>query len=186
MTCELFARQGFVPATIEQIAQAAGVSRPIVYISFDGKPALLKAALDLRFSGDDEPIAVSQRPWFRRVLESDDPHQMLEDYAGVCRSISERVGDLYEAVRNAVGADPEIARLHEDLKRQRHDGARVVIDALAELTVLRDDMERDTATDLLWYCNDPAAWTALVTDRGWKADDYQRWLARTMRETLLT
>lgn len=182
---QLFAARGFVPTSIEQIAEAAGVARPTVYTSFNGKAAILKAALDLRFSGDDAPMPVSQRPWFRRVLESKDQHQMLEEYAGVCRSISERVGDLYEAVRNAVGADPEIARLHQDLKDQRHDGARVVIDALTQLRALRDGMERDTATDLLWYLNDPAAWTALVTDRGWKPHDYQRWLARTMQETLL-
>lgn len=182
---QLFAARGFVPTSIEQIAQAAGVARPTIYTSFNGKAAILKASLDLRLAGDDAPLPVSQRPWFRRVLESKNQHQMLEEYAGVCRSISERVGDLYEAVRNAVGADPDIARLHQDLKGQRHDGARVVIDALTELGALRDDMDPGTATDLLWYLNDPATWTALVRDRGWKPLDYERWLARTMQETLL-
>jgi len=40
----LFARQGYVATSIEQIADAAGVSRATVFTSVGGKPVLLKGA----------------------------------------------------------------------------------------------------------------------------------------------
>lgn len=182
---DLFASRGYAATSIGQVAEAAGVARPTVYTTFDGKAALLGAALELRFAGDDEPVPVSERPWFRRVVEAQDQHEMLDEYAGVCRLIAERVATLYEAVRNAVGADEQVARLYGRLKEQRHTGARMVIAALVSLGPLRDRMDPATAADVLWHWNDPALWTAFVTDRGWHPDDYQRWLARTMRESLL-
>jgi hypothetical protein len=46
-------------------------------------------------------------------------------------------------------------------------------------------MDVQAATDLMWHWNDPALWTALVTDRGWPPDRFQAWLARSMQESLL-
>ena len=71
------------------------------------------------------------------------------------------------------------------LKQQRLTGARQVAKSLAALGSLRDNMDLDTATDLFWTFNDPALWTALVTDRGWPPDRYQTWLAHTMQQSLL-
>lgn len=41
-----FARLGFVKTTVEEIAQAAGVSKGLVYVHFAGKEALLEAVLE--------------------------------------------------------------------------------------------------------------------------------------------
>ena len=49
---------------------------------------------------------------------------------------------------------------------------------------LRDDLDLDTATDVLWLLKDPALHTTLVGDRGWRAERYQAWLARTMQASL--
>ncbi|HZD70845.1 MAG TPA: hypothetical protein VFA45_18705 [Actinomycetes bacterium] len=104
---------------------------------------------------------------------------MLEVHARNLRRICERVAGLYEAVRNAAAGDREVAALHATLKEQRLAGARMVVEPLAALGPLRDDMDVQAATDLMWHWNDPALWTALVTDRGWPPDRYQVWLART-------
>jgi hypothetical protein len=57
--------------------------------------------------------------------------------------------------------------------------------ALAALGPLRGDLDLDAATDVLWLLKDPALYTALVGDRGWPAERYQAWLARTMQASLL-
>src|ERR1700694_4244832 len=52
----LFAEQGYVATSIEQIARAAGVSRATVFTSVGGKPVLLKAAYDVALIGDDDAV----------------------------------------------------------------------------------------------------------------------------------
>jgi TetR/AcrR family transcriptional regulator, regulator of autoinduction and epiphytic fitness len=182
---ELFASHGYTQTSIEQIAARAGVARPTVYIAFTGKPALLKEAVDLMLAGDDAPVPVRDRPWVQEVLGQRDQHLMLQLQARNDRVINQRVAPLYEAVRNAAATDDDIAQLYATLKHQRLTGARITVEALAALGPLRDDLDLDTGTDLLWALKDPALWTALVTDRGWPADRYQTWLARAMQQSLL-
>jgi len=182
---ELFAAQGYTQTSIEQIAARAGVARPTVYTAFTGKPALLKEALDLLLAGDDAPVPVRDRPWFVELLQQRDPRRLLEIEARNDRMINERVAALQEAVRNASATDDDIATLYATLKQQRRIGARVAAEALAALGPFRDDLDLDTATDILWLLKDPALYTALVGDRGWPPERYQAWLARTMQASLL-
>jgi AcrR family transcriptional regulator len=182
---ELFATHGYARTSIEQIAAHAGVARPTVYAAFSGKPALLKHALDLHLAGDDAPIPVRERAWFQELLQQRDQHRTLELHARNNRHINQRVAPLYEAVRNAAAADPQIAELYATLKQQRLTGARIVAESVAALGTLRDNMDLDTASDLLWTFNDPTLWTNLVSDRGWPPDRYQSWLAHTMQQALL-
>jgi len=182
---ELFAAQGYTQTSIEQIAARAGVARPTVYTGFTGKTDLLKEALDLLLAGDDAPVPVSDRPWFQELLDQGDPRRLLELEARNDRMINERIAPLHEALRNAAATDDAIARLHATIKQHRHTGARVVAEALAALGPFRDDLDLDAATDVLWLLKDPALYTALVGNRGWSADRYQAWLARTMQASLL-
>jgi hypothetical protein len=82
--------------------------------------------------------------------------------------INERIAALHEAMRNAAATDGDIAWLYATIKQQRHIGARVVAEAPAALGPLRDDLDLDTATDVLWLLKDPALYPALVGDRGWR------------------
>jgi AcrR family transcriptional regulator len=182
---ELFAHHGYPQTSIDQIAARAGVARPTVYTAFTGKPALLNQAVDLMLAGDDAPIPVTDRPWVQEVLHQRDQHVMLQLQARNDRTINQRVAPLHEAVRNASATDDDIAQLYTTLKQQRLIGARITIEALSALGPLRDDVDLDTATDILWALKDPALWTALVTDRGWPADRYQAWLAHAMQQSLL-
>jgi AcrR family transcriptional regulator len=182
---QLFADHGYSQTTIEQIAERAGVARPTVYTAFAGKPALLKQAVDVLLAGDDAPVPVKDRPWAEEALRQRDPRVMLELQARNDRMINERVAPLYEAVRNASVIDDNIANLYATLKHQRLTGARITVDALAPLGPLRDGLDLDAATDILWMLKDPGLWTALVTDRGWPAERYQAWLAGAMKDALL-
>jgi AcrR family transcriptional regulator len=182
---ELFASQGYTQTSIDQIAARAGVARPTVYTAFTGKPALLKEAVDLTLAGDDAPVPVRDRPWVQEVLHERDQHVMLKLQARNDRVINQRVAPLHEAVRNASATDDDIAQLYATLKQQRLTGARITVEALAALGPLRDDVDVDAATDIVWALKDPALWTGLVTDRGWPADRYETWLARAMQQSLL-
>src|SRR6185369_15389921 len=63
----LFAEHGYGATSVDQIAQAANVSRATVFASLGGKPALLKAAYDVAIVGDDEPVPLPARPRSRLI-----------------------------------------------------------------------------------------------------------------------
>jgi AcrR family transcriptional regulator len=62
---QLFTERGYGATSLADIAAAAGVARPTPSAVFGSKPALLKEVLDQALAGDDEPVPVAQRPWFR-------------------------------------------------------------------------------------------------------------------------
>jgi hypothetical protein len=64
---ELFISRGYASTTLADVAGAAGVARPTVFAAAGSKAALLKLVLDQALSGDDEPVAVADRPWFAPV-----------------------------------------------------------------------------------------------------------------------
>src|SRR4051812_172062 len=58
----LFLEQGYDSTSLAAVAQRAGVARPTVVAAFGSKPALLSRVLDEALAGDDEPVAVRDRP----------------------------------------------------------------------------------------------------------------------------
>src|SRR6202050_1488263 len=70
---DLFLAQGYAATTIDAIAAAAHVSRRTVFNSVGGKVALLKLALDWAIVGDEEPIALADRPAIKAILAEPDP-----------------------------------------------------------------------------------------------------------------
>ncbi|MDP3894340.1 TetR/AcrR family transcriptional regulator, partial [Nocardioides sp.] len=62
---ELFIRQGYVATTLSEIAQAAGVAVQTIYSAHGSKVGLIAAAHDVALAGDDEPVPLVDRDWFR-------------------------------------------------------------------------------------------------------------------------
>ena len=182
---ELFLARGYAATSFNDIATAAGVARPTAFAAFGSKPALLRHVLDQTLAGDDEPVPVAQRPWFRPVWDASTPAEVLDAYATVCVLINGRAARIFEVVRRAADQTPEVAELWETLLRNRRAGARMVVEHAAATGPLADGMDTDRATDILWIFNDPAHYDALVTRQGWPEDDYRAWLSSQARHALL-
>src|SRR5262249_61741700 len=58
---KLFAEQGYVATSVDDIATSAGVGRATVFASVGGKPALVKQAYAVALVGGDKPGAVIER-----------------------------------------------------------------------------------------------------------------------------
>jgi hypothetical protein len=50
---------------------------------------------------------------------------------------------------------------------------------------LRQGLRERDAADVIHALMSPELYRLLVTDRGWKAERYERWLAKTLEEQLL-
>ncbi|MEA2634039.1 MAG: hypothetical protein QOH92_806 [Chloroflexota bacterium] len=181
----LFVERGYAATSIDEIAAAAGVSRATVFTAVGGKPTLLKTALDVAIVGDDEPIALPDRPRSVAIRAERDPRKYLTLYAELVTEMGSRLAGIYEAVRGAAGADPAARALWESHLAQRRQGAANVVGDVLSKGRLRAGLDREAAADIVWLLNDAGLYHLLVLQRAWTPDSYQAWLAETMIRQLL-
>ncbi|MFB6394379.1 TetR/AcrR family transcriptional regulator [Polymorphospora lycopeni] len=183
---ELFVARGYGATSLADIAARAGVARPTAFAAFGSKPALLRQVLDEALAGDDEPVPVAERPWFRPVWEAGTQAGVLDGYAGVCTLIGGRAAQIFEAVRRAADDNGEVAQVWETLLRNRRRGAAMVVERVRSLGPLRQGSDVERAVDVVWFLNDPAHYDALVTRCGWSEGDFREWLSDQLARGVLT
>ena len=122
---ELFVARGYGPTTIDAIAERAGVSRKTVFTSVGGKAALLKLAFDWTLAGDDEPVAVADRPEVQQLMRDEDPSALLEAWIAMNADIAQRIAPLHHVLVVAADSDPDAAELlattDQHARRRRPD-----------------------------------------------------------------
>lgn len=179
----LFIDRGYSATTIEAIAEAADVPLGTVYRLFGSKRGILLRVLDVSFGGDDEPIAFRDRPATQAAIAHMDPYRLLEAFAPLLRTLLERSSPIIHVLRSAADADPEAAELYAEAQRQRYSGHTNLARVLADRQQLAVG-EREAADILFTLCS-PDTFRALVDERGWPPERYERWLTRALQATLL-
>lgn len=180
----LFVEQGYVGTSVAEIAEEARVALKTVYAAFGPKPEVLRALWNLRMRGDEEPLPMPERPWYRELVDEPDPHRRLALVAHNSRIVRERTAHVTEIVRVAAPADEQIAALWDRFQRELYElGVRGIVDTLAGDGVLAVDPT--TAADIGWTLTHPDVYQLLVRQRGWSPEAYERWLAETLSTQLL-
>src|SRR5690349_23235714 len=98
---ELFVGQGYAATTLEQIAARAGVAVQTVYFHFGNKRTVLKDAVDVAAVGDDEPVALLDRPWQDELRAEPDPRRVVALWVANGQAIYARIGPIMAVVRDA-------------------------------------------------------------------------------------
>src|SRR6202044_4134637 len=70
---ELLFRDGYHHMTVRSVAGQAGVSPEAVYKAFGSKAGLMKALWDATLAGDDQPVAIGERPQMAEIRCAADP-----------------------------------------------------------------------------------------------------------------
>jgi AcrR family transcriptional regulator len=182
---QLFVEQGYLGTTIEAVAHLAGVSRATVFNSVGGKLQLLRAAYDVATVGDDEPVALPQRPQARAVMDEPEAHRAVEMYATMVTGVSQRVVGIYEAFRAAAGADPQARGEWEEIQHERLGGARGFLRILSDKGPLQTGLDENHAGDVVWTLIDASLYRRLVIERAWTPEQFRQWLAQRLRQELL-
>jgi AcrR family transcriptional regulator len=182
----LFVEQGYAATTVDAVASAAGVSLQTVYNAVGKKPALLKAAYDVMLAGDDEPIAMIDRPGYQALFASTDGRTALRRYAALGSEIGARVAPLVGMVlAQAAAGDRDLQAFAETTEGERAIGTSHVAAFVAERFGLRPGLSRKRAADVLWTLTAPEVRRRLVEVRGWSDAQFERWLAQAMADALL-
>lgn len=181
----LFLERGYQATTIEAISEQSDVPAPTIYRLLSSKVGILKAVLDISVAGDDEAVAMLDRPEVRALLGSDDPKQQLVGFAGLVRDVMGRSASVYRILAEAARSDPDAASLYADIAQQRHTGQRRIARSLARMRALRPELRERDAADVIHALASPEVYGLLVLDRGWSAERYEQWLASILSEQLL-
>jgi AcrR family transcriptional regulator len=181
----LFIEYGYPATTIEAIAEAAEVPLPTLYRLFGSKRTLLAAVLDTAFGGDDQPVAFGDRPAQRAARAETDPVKMVNAFARIARELMERSSAIQYVLATAAQVDPEMAGLQAEIRRQRHTGQSRIVAALDARGALDPGLDKAEAADIIYALSSPEMHRILTVERGWPADRYERWIARSL-STLLS
>lgn len=181
----LFLERGYGATTIEAISELADVPAATVYRLFSSKHGILKALLDVTIVGDDEAVAMADRPQVRELLAETDPRSQLAGFVKVAVTVNARVAPLYRILVSAAGSDPDAAALLDELTHQRQTGQRLIARSLARAGALRPGYRERDAADLIHALLSPEFYRLLVLDRHWKPERYERWLTQTLVDQLL-
>jgi AcrR family transcriptional regulator len=181
----LFIEQGYPGATLEAVADTAEVPLPTLYRLFGSKRALLRAVLETAFVGDDAPIAFVDRPAVQAALSESDPSELLGAFAAIARDFMERSSAILHVLATAAQVDAEAGELMAEIRRQRHTGQSRIVTALVERGALDPSLVPSEAADFIYVLWSPDTHRILTVERGWTPEQYETWLARAMRQTLL-
>jgi AcrR family transcriptional regulator len=180
----LFLERGYAATTIEAISDLSDVPSATVYRLFSSKLGILKALLDTSIAGDDQPLAVQERPAVAPLFTETDPHKLLAGFAGITTAINQRTNDSYRVLASAAGSDPAAADLLNEIRQQRDRGQGRIARSLARSRALKPGLRERDAADLIHALMSPEVYGLLVGDRRWTPERYQRWLTTTLTQQL--
>src|SRR5689334_16345 len=181
----LFVERGYAATTIEAISDRSDTPQATVYRLFSSKLGILKAVLDISIGGDDEAVAMADRPQVRALLSDGDPKNQLAAFAALLREVMARVGPVHRILADAARSDEDAASLLAEIARQRHEGQRRIARSLARSGALRPGLRERDATDIIHALASPEVHGLLVYDRGWTSEQHQKWLRQILIDQLL-
>ena len=181
---DLFERDGYRATTIAAIAAVAGVSAETVYKSFGNKAALAKAVLDLTLAGDDEPVAVRDRPAMLMVLAEPDVRLKVAMYVDGLVERLQRSARVQIMIRDGRYVDDSLVPVWTQLLDEGLAGMEMLAQHLVETGQLRKDADPSEVTDLLWNYLAIDHYERLVLLRGWEVARFQRWLTAAITDSL--
>ena len=172
----LFAERGWSVA-VRDIASTAGTSVETIYAHFGSKSDLLKHVLDVGVVGDDEPVALADRPEFTAMSQGT-PRERAAAAAALVTGIARRTAGVQRTLREAAPSEPELAiRLEEARERQRRNvqagGAMVAGRELG-----------GAEAEGLWAVLSQEVYELLTGSAGWSPEQYEQWVAGAITRLL--
>lgn len=170
----LFAARGYGATTLQAIADEAGVAVQTVYAVYRSKLGILEA---LRESVRHQPEASAL---FGAAVSESDPGRKIDLFASSIRHRWEYGHDIVALHEQAGRTDRNVHEEAEKVVAVRRNG----IARLAQSFGGKVDPTRAAA--ILVAVTEPNVYRELVEISGWTPDEYEAWLARTLRQQILS
>jgi AcrR family transcriptional regulator len=179
---KLFVDPGYAATPLTAVAAEAGVAVQTVYAVFGNKRQLLSDLVDVTLAGDDEQVAMPDRPFVAEIRALPGLRAKLARYARHLAETHERQAQVILALAGAATADADAAAIWRKNLEERRRGMVMFAADLAETGEVRVSPER--AADVLWLAQDVRNYDWLVRRRGWPADRFERWFVDSVTAVL--
>ena len=160
--------------------RAAGVSAPTVYAAFGTKATLLKACIDVAIAGDDEPVAIVDRPLSEWVYDTDDAREVLSRYAVMMGELAAGPPPSTTSWSGPPTLSPTSRRCSS---RWSASGSRRRASSPTRSPSrggLPAGRTVEEARDTIWVCNAPELFVTLTRKRRWSTKRYVEWSRNTL------
>jgi len=181
----LFVERGYVVTTIRDVARAAGVGERTVYAAFPGKANLFRHVLDVATVGDEQPVAVADRPEIRDAIDQTDPHAAIGKAIDYTVALFERAGDLIMVTVQAADADPDMRAAADAGSYTTRQLWLTLARALHDQAALRPGLSAQAAADILYALASPHTHQLLRRHCKWGLQRYRTWLTDAATQQLL-
>jgi AcrR family transcriptional regulator len=180
----LFLERGYVPTTIEAIAEAADVAVETVYARFRNKTSVMVAVKDAAVTEGGE-VPLQQRPELAAIAAEPSQRQQLAIAAALSRGMLQRISPVYKLLRDAAAAD---GALREHLAAEvdsRRAFQRTLVDLVRAHGPLREGLTIEQAAETYSALANPDLYLLLTSHHGWTPGRYQAWLTDTLQRLFL-
>jgi AcrR family transcriptional regulator len=182
---KLFFERGYAGATIEAIAEHAGVAKETIYAIFKNKREILAFLLDISVGGDDLPVRIIDRPEQKAMLLGTDQSRQLDLFARGITEVMSRAAPVFEVTRIAAKTEPEIARRIKHLYRERLENMATIVHHVAANGPLQDGLDEAQAAEIIWALTSPELFQLVNENLSWSKEKYSQWLAGILKRLIL-
>ena len=176
----LFATRGYGGATMEAIAEDAGVAVQTVYAALGSKKGILMALLD-------EMAADADVAGMREAIAAaaGDPRRQLRESVAFTTRIFAGGADLIELARSVSGVEPDLRELWVEGEARRHRRLTELVGTWHDAGALRAGLSPEEAVDLAWALSGADLFRLLVVERGWSQRRFREHVVGLLEEALL-
>ena len=176
---KLFESKGFDAVTIGHIAEKADVSEPIIYSLFQSKIGILRVLMDTALPPQNFEALVQE------AHQETTPAKHLGLSAKIARQLYDAEKTQLGSLQHASMLDPVLKKLAAEREKRRYGRQEESITMIAQQKALAPNLTVTTARDILWTFTGRDMYRMLVIERCWTSDDYEKWLAELLVQTLL-
>ncbi|KAA9089433.1 TetR/AcrR family transcriptional regulator [Microbacterium radiodurans] len=170
----LFVRDGYVATSVKAIAAEARVSIPTVNLN-GPKHALLIAAFERSFAGDEGRHSLTERPALAAIMAEPDTELAITRYVDFLIAANQRSAAIVRAMLAASDSDDHVRAAYRDLELRRHRDMTLAAGWFLQRGRIRVE-QLAVAADVLGLITGPDPWTHFTVVRGWDVDAYRAWL----------
>ncbi|TDT78689.1 TetR family transcriptional regulator [Arthrobacter sp. AG258] len=180
----LFLAKGYGRTTIAAIAHAAGVSKESVYKGFGGKPGLVRAIYEQSLLGSGGPPAEERSD--RAKATAVDARELLEQFGRFISEVSPLGSPVYLLIRDAASSgDQDMAALLRHVDDERYQRMLHNAHQVLGRGFLRPGLTAEEVADVFFMSTSAELYETLVLKRGWSAERFGTFMARTLAANLL-
>ena len=180
----LFVEQGYVPTTMKQIANEAGVAERTLYLAFPSKAALLQELIGVALAGGEDGPRADATDYAGTAAELG-ARPAIGRFCADTTALYERAGELLQLGEHAAESDPELRPLADAGAAATLRVIGTLVAGIAGAGALRADVTPREAADAAWAISHFTSHQLLRKRRRWSRARYERWLTDTLTHALL-